>query len=79
MEHHAFTWKPDEDTKLTILGALAELISTEVVFSGVGVIALVLAALVFATPAGPPNGPPHGRERPCTHDARPPPCSPSPR
>ena len=35
-----------------ILGALAELLSTEVVFSGVGVISLVLAALVFATPAG---------------------------
>ena len=35
-----------------ILGALAELTSTELVFSTVGVIAVVLAALVLATPIG---------------------------
>ena len=35
-----------------ILGALAEISSTELVFSTVGAIAVVLAALVVATPAG---------------------------
>lgn len=41
-----------------ILGALAELTSTELVFSSVGVIVLVLAALVAATPIGGQAEPP---------------------
>ena len=41
-----------------ILGALAELTTTELVFSSVGVIALVLAALVAATPIGGQAEPP---------------------
>ena len=41
-----------------VLGALAELTTTELVFSGVGVVVLVLAGLVAATPVGGQAEPP---------------------
>ena len=52
-----------------ILGALAELTSTELVFSGVGVIAVILAGLVVATPVGGLAEPP-GRLARAIHEPR---------